>query len=71
MGSLQSRRATTVTRALYVAFLIGCCLALLIFAGPLVFLGVLGVAGLSMLIWEHWERLERRQSSGRKEPRDP
>jgi hypothetical protein len=63
-----------VTRALYVAFLIGCCLILLIFAGPLVFLGVLGIAGLSMVIWEHWEhweRLERRQSSGRKEPRDP
>ncbi|MGB6485479.1 MAG: hypothetical protein WBE91_01165 [Steroidobacteraceae bacterium] len=57
-------------RFLQWAFLIGCCLVLLIFAGPMVFLGVLGIAGLSMLIRQHCERLERRQSSGRNEPRD-
>lgn len=52
------------------AFLIGCCLALLIFAGPLTFLGVLAIAGLGMLIREHRERLERRQSGRKDDPRD-
>jgi hypothetical protein len=46
--------------ALYFVFVVGCCLGLLVYAGPWVFLCVLAIAAVRWVVWEHWERLERR-----------
>ena len=50
-----------MSRVLYVVLLIGCCLALLIYAGPWVLLAVLAIGAVRWLVWEHWERLKRRR----------